>query len=281
MKTKHHLSPKHGRNAFTLIELLVVIAIIAILAAMLLPALAKAKAKAQQSSCLNNLKQIGLGAMIYVGDYNDTFPGCASRQAEGFHAEDWIYWRAVAPYNTTYPIEHSPITAGLGVQSTNSAVFKCPMDTMAHVPDASGNGSYNYSYAMTAYEQDPKSAGHYSGMASIFYGSPTAPSPCYYSKLGNVKNPVHKILIAEEQMTPGSAADAIQPNGAGPIDDGKFTIVNGAAPAALPAEFITIRHSKKGDVTFADGHVEAVSPAFWEQKDPVSGDFVNFKGDVP
>src|SRR5213592_2079909 len=112
---------RNARSAFTLIELLVVIAIIAILAGLLLPALSKAKAKAAQTFCINDLKQLGYGMMMYVTDNQDTFPGTASRGTYGFHKEDWIYWRTNMPL---YPVEKSLIAVHLGSVSSN--LFRCP-----------------------------------------------------------------------------------------------------------------------------------------------------------
>ena len=77
-------------TGFTLIELLVVISIIAILAAMLLPALAKAKGKAQQTYCLNNMKQLSLGTHLYVDDNNQWLPPIQELLPAGFETS----WRS-------------------------------------------------------------------------------------------------------------------------------------------------------------------------------------------
>jgi prepilin-type N-terminal cleavage/methylation domain-containing protein/prepilin-type processing-associated H-X9-DG protein len=117
------------RSGFTLIELLVVIAIIAILAAILFPVFAQAREKARTISCLSNTKQIGLGVMMYVQDYDETF-----------FSQPWPGGCANANYWTTQPgqpLQHWAVLIYPYVK--NGQVFKCPSFTGA---------TYTASYAL-------------------------------------------------------------------------------------------------------------------------------------
>lgn len=238
------------RSGFTLIELLVVIAIIAILAGLLLPALAKAKAKGAQAYCMNNLKQLGYGMMMYIGDNLDTFPGTASRNTYGFHNEDWIYWRtnrALYP-----PVEKSPIAVHIGTVTSN--LFRCPLDkddSERRTGDA--NGPYNYSYSLNSHDV---SGTRSRGMASIFQGSLASPTPFLF-KHGAVVRPTGKIMLAEEQSS-HKRTESIDVGGSSSIiNDGRWVPPDNIGTGG---DLITLRHGKKGDVNFADGHVESIRP---------------------
>ena len=138
----HYDMQRSTRRAFTLIELLVVIAIISILASILFPAFSRARENARRTSCASNLKQIGLGLLQYVGDYDDKMPRSFYGSPGDSNATNYKWMDAIFPY----------------VKS--EALFSCPSDALSpkyKLQDGQNYGSYaqNGAYSVVGDAQTP------------------------------------------------------------------------------------------------------------------------------
>jgi len=225
---------KSGKG-FTLIELLVVIAIIAILAALLLPALGNAKAKTKCIGCVNNLKQLQVCWYLYSEDNGDKLVGNAGR-ISGSRINTWVEGTAWVYDNAYADTTPTNIQRGALFQYSRSlGIYRCPADTST-VLDQGGlprTRSVSMSVYMNCWpdRNDP----HY--------------SHCWHS-LGQIRNP-----------TPTRALVFVDEHEKG-IQQCCFSInaPNGFSPLGTPLwtwnSFPATRHDNGGTASFADGHAE-------------------------
>jgi prepilin-type N-terminal cleavage/methylation domain-containing protein len=232
--------PAQTRNGFTLIELLVVIAIIAILAALLLPALQRAKLKATQAACLSNQKQLGLAFMMYTTDYSDIIvPSLKEAGSPKYDCDG--YWGPPNPdpVTTAWTSQKMALDAVRSALKTNNLlysfapnveVYHCPGDTRLNLPVLPATGANPLvEWAYDSYSKTENVNGE--GTKGI----------AVYKKLSYITKPSNTFAFLEDADSRG-------------YNEGTW-IVKWGTPFTW-GDPIALFHGNVNTETFADGHVE-------------------------
>jgi prepilin-type N-terminal cleavage/methylation domain-containing protein/prepilin-type processing-associated H-X9-DG protein len=233
---------QHSKSAFTLIELLVVIAIIAVLAAILFPVFAQAREKARQTSCLSNLKQLGLAYTMYLGDYDETLPITIM---DGPSAS-WI--NASQPY------------------IKNRGIYRCPSDKSSKTWAVTDEQWYEPYYVPGTYTLNPEYAKYRrcSYIFNVWLMGPTQAFPFTYGNAAKIASPASVIYLAEQSETfPYPDLDHFSPMCWGNPDPGYEALAGYSctgyywdAAKGENTELALHRHTDGANYAYFDGHAK-------------------------